>query len=394
MNRNSLRRCLSRLCWVLPLALAGAAVLASVGWHLWVNHDRGARALHAEASPCRRTDPEPGLIHLSLQGEGYALGLAEGIALKPEIRRLVPLLMKDVLRSGPMGLVQRNALLAKAWKLDAFMPQRFREELRGMSDATGVSYADLLLVNTYDDLQYLAGCSSAVALGHGSAPLLHGRNADYGIPRLAHTKVLFDIETRGARFRIIGFPGYIGVITGMSSRGIGLSGHTSISDRMQPGVPIGILYRQLLEESRSLEEVKALLARTTRTTGNNLAVSDGRRNQAMVLEFDAGEVTQRDPVRDRLFVTNHYWTPGLRGHQSWKKWIAGSNSQRRLYTLEEFLAPEASADPARVQAALSRAADETYQSAVMEPLTGRLWLAMGRTLPVTEGGYREFGAVW
>jgi len=61
-------------------------------------------------------------------------------------------------------------------ELDAYLAPRFREELRGLSDATGLPYADLLLINTFDDLQHVSGCSFAVGLAANQFNTHSGRS--------------------------------------------------------------------------------------------------------------------------------------------------------------------------------------------------------------------------
>lgn len=373
------------------LALSAALVCLR---HLLIGLDRGIVAEGPRDGSFQREDLAPGVVRVSLGGEGYSLGFALGSALRREIRECVPGFQRDVLGADPLGFLARDGLLEKAWKLDALMPRRFREELRGVSDATGMPYADLLLVNVFDDLQYLSGCSSVVALADGSSALLHGRNADFALPRLAGVKIVLDIDTRGGKIRTIGFPGYIGAISGLSDRTLAVSGHTSISDRMGPGIPIGILYRMILEECRTLEEAEQLLRRARRTTGNNLAVSSAKENAAAVFEFDAYGVEKRGSFEGRLFAANHFATDPMRSRQPYGKWKIGSASMRRIWAMQEALASDQRPDRGAIEAALVSAADDTYQSVVMEPASGRIWLAAGRELSALEGTYLEIRPAW
>lgn len=391
-----------RLFVALGLALVLPGALGA--WHLWVNRDRGARVPSAAATPWRREDPAPGVVHLELRGQGYGLGLAEGTAMKAEIREIARFLREDLLGKGVLGAGSRDWLLSTAWKFEAFLAPRYREELRGMSDATGVPYADLLLINTFDDLQHVSGCSSAVVPGTEGQPLLHARNLDYPIARLARVKVVSDIENGGIRIRTFGFPGLIGALTGMSSRGLGLSSHTSASRRNRIGEPSVLLYRRMLEECGSLGQMQAVLEQAHRTMGNNLALSDGPRNRALALEFDAEAVEARQPEQGRLFVTNHFWSHALQRYQSEAWWTPRSGSQARVACLSRALPPGTGAIEETLQKALglegpgsawrTPANRGTVQSVVMEPGTGRAWLATGTTLPVTRGTYLELGRAW
>lgn len=355
----------------------------------------------AQTNPTvQREDPAPGVIHLHLQGEGRELGRAEGRALQSEIREMAQtlhrILARQIKNPGSLHAVSKN--------FESNIPKRFREELQGISDTSGVPYADLLLINVFDDLKHLQGCSSLVTLGDAGHPLLHGRNLDYAIPELARIKVIYDLETHGTRLRTFGFPGFIGVLTGMSSRGLALSSHTSQSYRKGPGEPSALLYRRMLEECASLEEMQACLARAQRTMGNNLAISDGRQHRAQALEFDAQALASRSPESGRLVVTNHFWTPSLQGHQESAWWRSGSGSTLRAEILGTRIPQGTGCEPNLVQQALAvegpgpgwrtPANAGTVQSIVMEPATGRAWLACGTRPPVTRGKTLALPAIW
>lgn len=379
--------------------------LPSAAWgaHAWINRDRGPVSQSNMNARGAAETLAPGLVHVQLVGEGYALGHMHGTLLKSEVRFMVRYLDERLLGGGLMGNAKRDLLLRKAWQLDAFIPARYRDEMRGIADGADVRYADILLINCFDDLQYLAGCSSAVALPP-AGPVIHARNLDYGIPELARHKVVFDLETRGVKLRTVGFPGYVGVLTGMSSRGLGLSSHTSSAFHEAVGIPTGILYRQMLEEGTDLASMKALLEKGPRTIGNNLALSDANRREALALEFDAEHLAQREPSGGRLFVTNHFQVPAMQACQDSGWWAPRSGSNARVACLQAALPEGGPADQPAVLKAMSQYGNTpawrtpanrgTVQSVLMEPADGRLWIAKGQTPPVSAGGYLDLAPAW
>lgn len=395
---------------LIAFSLVLCASLASLlgGLHAYAVHDRGPAApaqAHAQPpEPGTRAGLAEGLVHVRITGEGYALGLAHGRLLRPEIGRMVTILYKDLVRTT----VARDVMLVKAWRLDERAPARYRDEMRGVADGAGVQYADILLINTFDDLRHLVGCSSAVVLPAGGEPLRHGRNLDYAIPMLARFKAVFDIETRGLRLRTVGFPGYIGVLTGMNSRGLALTSHTSATGKAAVGVPSGLLYRQMLEEAQDLPAMQALLQASARTIGNNLALSDARTGAALALEFDARHLAARGPEGGLLLVTNHFQILAMQAHQDERWHDPASGSVARVACLARSLRQGPGQGQGRGEAALREALSEkgpghgwrtpanpgTVQSVILEPATGRLLVARGLSLPVTGGGYAEIPALW
>lgn len=374
----------------LPISLGSA--------HGYVTYDRGPSALTLAPAPASVARLRPGLSRVTLAGEGFALGLAHGQALRTDIQDVVRHMNEEVL-----GTLKRDWLLRTAWKLDAEAPERFRQEMKGVAEGAGVRYADILLINTFDDLKHVSGCSSAVAPGGSDRPLRHARNLDYPVPYLARHKVVFDLDLPGGRLRTIGFPGFIGVLTGMSDRGLGLSSHTSKSHRNAVGEPSGLVYRRMLEEARDLDGAQRILAAARRTLGNNLALSDARRQEARALEFDAKGLAARPAEGDRLFVTNHFQSPGLQRHQDAAWYRPGSGSSARVACLARSL-PPGDLTPEAFLAALSErgpgsawrtpANNGTVLSVLMEPATGHLWVAQGTSPPVTTGGYLELPGRW
>ncbi|MDW8283913.1 MAG: C45 family peptidase [Myxococcales bacterium] len=389
-----------RAACVAGVVLLGLPVLA-LGFHAYAVRDRGpVVAERGEVRGGERQDLAPGLVHVRLRGEGYALGRQHGALLRPEIREMVRYLREELIGNP----VSRDLMLLKAWQLDERSQARYRAEMRGVADGAGVAYADILLINTFDDLSHLLGCSSAVVLPEGGEPLRHARNLDYPIPRLARFKAIFDIDTRGIRMRTVGFPGYIGVLTGMSSRGLSLSSHTSSVRDNRLGTPSGLLYRQVLEESEDLQEMKLILSRARRTIGNNLAVADAQAGTAMAIELDADRLDTRPPEGGRLYVTNHFQTAAMQKHQNPRHYSPQSGSVARMSCLQRSLPPGRRLGPQDLMAAMSErgpgpawyapANDGTVQSVIMEPATGRLWVAQGQTTPVTAAGYLELSGPW
>lgn len=392
------RRVLVTVCVV--AALLGVPALF-LSLHAYAVADRGPAAEGGAASARGEVVTlRPGLFHVRLWGEGYALGQRHGTLLRGEVQGMVRYLRHDIIRST----ASRDLLLLRAWQLDAKAPARLRAEMRGVADGAEVDYADVLLLNTYDDLLHVMGCSSAVVLPEGGEPLRHARNLDYPIAELARHKVVFDLHTRGVQLRTVGFPGYVGVLTGMSSRGLGLSSHTSKAERSRVGTPSGLLYRQVLEEAQDLAGIKAALGRAARTIGNNLALSDARNGTALALEFDAEQLLSRPPEEGRLYVTNHFQLPAMQRHQDARIYSAQSGSTARIGCLRRSLPPGQRAGSKAMLRALSEtgggtgwrtpANPGTVQSVLMEPATGHLWIATGLELPVTRGGHIEVPAAW
>lgn len=362
-----------------------------------------------------------------LEGSPEEIGLAHGRLLRREIDFLVRQMKYHIFRR--VGLVKGAGLYLAARTLSVILsrhtPPSFREELKGLSIGSGATYTDLLMMNTLDDLLNILrrlaprapklGCSSFVLLGERcrNGTMLHGRNLDYhfrGTPLDDHGAVARLLVERSVVFVYrpkdrfgfvsIGWPGLAGVTTAINEKGLSLGNLTSyVRENTPTGTPSSFLYRRLMEEAATLTEAGSLLRSSRRTIGNNLIVSSGRENSALLFEITCKRVFEVAPEGGVLVATNHFLSqelarlqkPYLQPH-SVPRW-------RRLQQLcgREITEPvdgitilgdigyegdESSEKPfARI------ANDGTAISVLFEPAEMKMWLAVAAEPPVSRGEF-------
>lgn len=336
---------------------------------------------------------------LVVHEEGYAAGLIEGSVFKDEIRSLITILNDEALSYNAVERFFVKAyLLIQAKRLDHFIPQVYREEMQGVADGARVSYNDILVLNTYDDLFYLAGCSSFVApKGERSEEFIHARNLDYDIPALAGNNVLMYFSKTGTL--TIGFPGYVGALTATNRSGITLGSHTSVSATSGRGIPTGILYRFIIDRAESIEDVDRILRESKRTIGNILVVSSVKENRVAVFEFTDKNIAavEGDPC---AASTNHFSDETMAKEQAETESVM-FESNTRLSSLRALCVEDRRVTFTAVRDLFSYAdgnddlwttiANEgTVQSVIFLPEKEVLYLAQGKTPPVTDEGYARF----
>src|SRR5207248_1232749 len=141
---------------------------------------------------------------------------------------------------------------------------------------------------------------------------------------------------RGRAFVSIGWPGIVGVVTGMNASGLALSCLTSPLPGATPNAtPLPLLYRSLLQRSDGLADLERGLRAPRRTIGNNLVVASARDRDAALFEFTPRRVVRVAPRDGLLATTNHFQQPALAEAQ--REWLI-PNSVHRLQRLGE-LAP-------------------------------------------------------
>jgi hypothetical protein len=255
---------------------------------------------------------------IELSGSPGELGRQHGQAAAQELRRMRRGMLKYLARlsfyGGGLPLFGILTFLARGfWP---FIPHRLQEEMRGIAAGAHVGLGTVLLINVIDDLGNNSPRCSALAAGSGhseSGRWLMGRNLDYPlfIKEMIRFQTLFLLEPdRGLPLASIGWPGYVGVCTGINKAGVALAQLSSMSrDRTLKGVPAALRFRQALEREATLTGVAARILGTRGTIGNNLMLCAP--GEAAVLELSARRGFLRLPRDGLLTVTNHYQSPAM-----------------------------------------------------------------------------------
>ena len=187
---------------------------------------------------------------------------------------------------------------------------RFRAEAVAMSQRVGVDWRDLTLANlSYELVIGLFGCST-VALATSTGPLL-ARNMDF-CPEvwLARASVLLRFRRgESPAFVSAGWPGAIGVVSGLSSRGFAVVLNAVAGfDRLNKlGYPVLLHLRRVLEEANGFDQAVSWLASKRLTTGALFTVVGTENHQRVVVERTATRCVLRKPAGDEpLVTTNDY----------------------------------------------------------------------------------------
>lgn len=298
----------------------------------------------AEARAPQRLEPKDLLV---LEGDGYALGHKQGVAIKEDIKVLYDEWLVPKLRTVPL-LIEIYAK-AKAHNMEPFIPQEFKDEIRGLTEAVGIDYDMGLIVNAVPDIMELFrkpfGCSTFVTLPARSASggLIYGRNLDYGMSDVLRSHWQPTVFAKPGKHRIlsINVPGMTGVLTAINDKGVMMSRMTSYNkDIRSHGIPSMILFRQILETADTAEEAAEMYRRATRTVAVNVMITDA--NDALVVESTATRFEIRRPNdAGVLYAANHFETPELkdRFHDRDERWphLARFDHQTQKITAADVL---------------------------------------------------------
>ena len=368
------------------LAMTTTAVLAfsaDVAHSLAIADDKPVQGLYqykAGEKDEARLEYVSGLPVLTLfgeiQGDGSEIG-RQSAALCGEVT--------DDLLAFPKTLLERfnaplpyQGLVRMAQKFRAKMPPHQLAELKAIAKATGVSEDELVAANCLPDITRAFGCSSVLIEPTRSATgeMIFGRNLDYFALADLHRFSLVKVYHQSGRhsFVSIGFPGLAGVLSGMNEHGLCLAVHEVYQSADESptlndnGIPYTMLYRQVLEECKTVDEAVAMIRKAPRTIRQNLALCD--RERAVVCEVTPKTVNVRPAEEAALLCTNHFRTDGLAVAESMKCW--------RFETMSKSLAEKVTvADVAR-RLHLGNQGKLTMQTMIFEPKSLRLHLSIGR----------------
>jgi isopenicillin-N N-acyltransferase like protein len=274
----------------------------------------------------------------------------------------------------PLVTQAGNTLVSRA-------PDAHQRELAAIADHSDITSDQLAVGNTLLELRRL-GCSTVVVEPSRSktgGPIF-GRNFDFPtLGDLDRYSMLLVYRPEGKRaFASVGFPGLVGVLSGMNDAGLAAATldveHCGDGSRKfnPDGEPLAFVFRRILEECATVDEAEQLLRTIKPTTWMNLTVCD--REGGASFEITPEHIMRRDDEEGLIRCTNHFVCEGL----------SVGRKCRRFDCVADF-APEEPIDVAAVQERLDAAnqGDMTLQTMVFEPRELVLHLAIGRP-PVSD----------
>ena len=229
---------------------------------------------------------------IRLYGTPYEIGYQHGSLMRREVRASVNNILSYAdrqLKVPGLGRLIARRKLDQAWRLmKPHVPDRYLEELKGLSDGAGIPLRSLYQVHALPDLTSVVCANSAVAgAATTDGSLIHIRNLDWAIKSgVQGYSAIFVVESKGQRpFVNLGFLGFIGVLSGINRNGlsVGQIGAETVDTNLR-GVPMPFLQRRVLEECEDLPAAARLIEKGPRTVGYNYLIADAKARSAVALE--------------------------------------------------------------------------------------------------------------
>jgi Acyl-coenzyme A:6-aminopenicillanic acid acyl-transferase len=215
---------------------------------------------------------------------------------------------KRLLESITAMIPGKARMLAQLARLRTW--NRFHREVVGIARMADADWCDIMLANiSYDLVLSSLGCST-IALPTKDGPVL-ARNMDWWPDDLlAQSSYLLCYQQAGAtRFVNAGWPGSVGVVSGMSQRGfaVALNAVSCSEPFAKTGYPVLLHVRRVVEDAANFEEALTML-RDQRLTAPALFTLVGMENvQRVVIErTPTRHAIRRAENSQALLTTNDY----------------------------------------------------------------------------------------
>ena len=249
--------------------------------------------------------------------------------------------------------------------------EEYRDEIYGISlscthkyDFIGTPYERQLNYHSAHDLGHamqdymLVGCSSFATWGTQSADssLLIGRNFDFYVgDAFAENKlVTFCAPSKGYKFASIGWPGMIGVLSGMNETGLTVTINAAKSAMpISSATPISILTREILQYASTIDEAFAIAQKRKTFVSESILIGSAKDGRAAIIEKSPEKtVLFNGKEKDRIICTNHYQSDAFAKDERNMENIRTSDSPYRYARLEELISENQPMNPVKAASIL------------------------------------------
>ena len=333
--------------------------------------------LSAAPAPIQRPFPVPIVV---LHGSSADLGQQHGQQLDEPIHVLHDKYLTVFLKNQ----MQRYLAIGAAKLFEGQLLPAHQQEIAALAKGTGIDENETMLGQCFLDLSRMAACSTMTFPADASTDHVarFGRNLDFWSLNVADKyTTLFIVRPDDGRyaFASVGWPGMIGVLSGMNEHGLSLANmEVTREPRLPHAMPYTILYRTILEQCRTVDEAVALLQKTPIQTANNLMLMDATGNRAVAeLSPDTGVHIRRGLPEHVLISTNH---------QRDQDQDTAGRCWRYDYIHQTAAAEFGHVDLAAIESMLAHTGSKiTLQSMVFEPANRVIYLSAG-----TDAAHHEY----
>ncbi len=243
------------------------------------------------------------IVHL--KGTYAEMGRQHGTMCAENVKESIQYYLYDT--AIPKGLTLEK-LLGVYKQAEPFIPQSYKDELKAAAEAADVNVDEFIAVNMIPEMWH---CTGSAVWGDATSDgrLYHHRSLDYNInigkkKKAQENAALLVYEPTGEiPYAVVGWVGFLGCVTGMSAKGIGVGEMGSSSDDESfAGLPMTFMLREILAKAATLDVAMKLFRELPRTCGYNFILSDGKIPEAVAVEVTHSKIAffrQNDAAEDK-----------------------------------------------------------------------------------------------
>jgi len=332
-----------------------------------------------------------GVSTVFLKGSPYEIGLAHGNLCKDEIITANKSFF-DYYDQIPEDTYNRWLQVSK--NIQSHIPNEYIEEMRGISDGSGVEYEKILFVNLLSTLSQRKKCF-AFSFTDSNSERFTFRQVDISSKSpLYKNMILFIVKPlNGYGFAAILNPGWVDGETGINENGITISqNNIGINQTEWNVMPITHLSRKMLQYSKTIDDAEIILDNQEAYPARLLFMSS--KDRASIFEIANKEKSRTDMTNGFLAMANHACSIS-------SKRIRKKSTERLEYANRFYAENEGKMDVNKALR-LVRSSKITWlwtpgvqnrQSFFFSPSTLDFWIAIppdSRFLPASYGPYVGF----
>lgn len=257
---------------------------------------------------------------LELSGTHYEMGLQYGVLLNPEIQRMKEGGRKMLaIAIDDIGLPEWVTLLVLKYKVNALyrrLPQRFRDEMRGIAEGSGLKFETIKLFACFSEVaefeEYYADNCASLVVKNPDNTMIHAWNNDESNGQFlsAYTTIVY--------YKPKGYHSFIDIkpvfVLGTSAahhpneKALSISDNSLVTPGSKKGIHPDYYNRMIMEECSSLKDVRTFLDNHVRLIPSAIIITDRSQGKAVSFEMavDNEKMIWREVTRDEkvFWATN------------------------------------------------------------------------------------------
>lgn len=251
---------------------------------------------------------------IEVSGSKYEIGYQHGQKAKEQIAVNIDIYKEMFMEYANIDWERAKKIALTFEKDIAAYKSEYLDEIRGIADGSGYEYAEILALNVRSELVFQGtqltsdGCTSlAVTADRTTDGTTYiGQNWDWKVNVLGGV-ILLKIHQEGIPdIATMTEAGIVGKI-GCNSAGVGVCFNALSVDAVQPGVPIHIILRDIMEQPNFAEAMTVVSNNAIGCPANIVIASEY--GEAIDFEVEVGDFDALYPKEGVIVHTNHYVSP-------------------------------------------------------------------------------------